>query len=103
VPAHAREGDVRKFISSAAKAISKCWEGRIKGQHSNACPVPGDGKVGKVLDKAEQKKVKIICRACGGADRVCGGSGDFAPSDIGFPGDLSVGPPCPPVPRAPRR
>jgi hypothetical protein len=74
-----------KFIGSVAKALSKCWEGRIKGQHGNACPVPGDGKVGQLLVKAEAKKVRTICRACGGPDRICGGSGDLAPGDIGFP------------------
>jgi hypothetical protein len=74
-----------KFLGSTAKASSKCWEGRIKGQHSSTCPVPGDPRTAKLLTRAEEKKVAYICKSCGGADRLCNGNGDLAPSDIGFP------------------
>jgi hypothetical protein len=74
-----------KFIGTTAKASSKCWEGRIKGQHTAVCPVPGDARTAKLLTRAEQKKVIAICKACGGNDRACDGNGDLAPGAIGFP------------------
>src|SRR6185369_9680830 len=74
-----------KYEGSVAKVMSKCWDARLRGQHSNACPVPGDGKAGAALAKAEQKKVSTICKSCGGADHACNGTGDLAVSDIGFP------------------
>src|SRR6185436_14532779 len=58
-----------KYQGSVAKVMSKCWDARLRGQHSNACPVPGDGKAGAALAKAEQKKVSTICKSCGGVDQ----------------------------------
>ncbi len=74
-----------KFYQAKAKALRKCWDARITGKHGNDCPTPGDGKASAAIAKAESKKVSRICRACGGSDRVCGGSPDMNPqSDIGF-------------------
>jgi hypothetical protein len=55
----------------------------MRGKHSNLCPSPGDGKAATKIAKAEAKKVKAICKACGGADGLCDGAGDFSPSAIG--------------------
>src|SRR5688572_617126 len=74
-----------KYVGSAAKALSKCWDARLRAQHANACPAPGDGRAAAVLARAEQKKVAAICKSCGGADRLCNGAGDFTTADIGFP------------------
>src|SRR6185369_10642658 len=74
-----------KYDGSVAKVMNKCWDARLRGQHSNACPVPGDGKASAALAKAEQKKVATICKSCGGADHACNGTGDIAVGDIGFP------------------
>jgi hypothetical protein len=73
-----------RYLSKRAKAMEKCWEARIRGQHSNACPSPGDGKAATQIANAEEKKQAAICRACGGVDRQCNGAGDTSPSDIGF-------------------
>src|SRR5262249_20783614 len=73
-----------KFVGTIAKASSKCWQGRIKGQTSAACPVPGDARTASLLARAKQKQDAAICKACGGPDRTCDGNGDVAPSDVGF-------------------
>ena len=73
-----------KFLGTTAKALGRCWDARLHGQHANACPVPGDGRTATLLARAEQMKVTAICRACGGVDRVCDGSNDFSPTAIGF-------------------
>ena len=73
-----------KYAGSTAKALSKCWEARLRGHHSNPCPAPGDGRAVAALAKAEAKKVKAICGRCGGADKTCNGTGDLAVADIGF-------------------
>ena len=73
-----------QYGKSRSKAMQKCWNARLAGQHGNACPDPGDGKATLLISKAESKKRGTICKACGGADRLCNGSGDVAPSAVGF-------------------
>ena len=73
-----------RYLGKRAKAMEKCWEARLAGQHANACPSPGDGKAATQIANAATKKHAAICRACGGADRQCNGSGDTTPSDVGF-------------------
>jgi hypothetical protein len=73
-----------KFFAAKSKALQKCWDARLKGKHSNPCPSPGDGKAAGAIAAAEQKKVAAICKACGGADKVCGGGDDLTPAQIGF-------------------
>ena len=77
--------ETTKFLQAKSKALQKCWDERLKGNHSNVCPAPGDGKAMPAIDKAEAKKIEKICKACGGADKACGGGDDLSPSDIGFP------------------
>jgi cysteine-rich repeat protein len=92
--------EAAKFLLAKEKALAKCWDGRLKGKHLNVCPVPGDGKTGPAILKAESKKIEKICKACGGADKQCdgtvtgpngttiigsGGSDDLTPAAIGFP------------------
>jgi hypothetical protein len=93
--------ETTKFLLAKEKALQKCWDARLKGAHSNPCPVPGDGKAQVAIDKAEAKKVEKICKACGGADKQCdntvtlldgvstipgsGGSDDLPLAAIGFP------------------
>ncbi len=75
---------VAKYLASRAKALGRCWDARLLGRHSNPCPVPGDGQAALRIAKAEDKKQKSICKACGGADGTCDGSGDVTPSAVGF-------------------
>ena len=75
-----------KFLRAKSKALQKCWDARMKAKHSNLCPVPGDGKAQAAIDKAETKKISSICKACGGPDKLCNGTGDLAPAQIGFAG-----------------
>jgi hypothetical protein len=77
--------ETTKFLEAKSKALQKCWDARLKGKHGNPCPTPGDGKAQQAIAAAEAQKVANICKACGGADRACGGSDDLSPSDIGFP------------------
>jgi len=75
---------ISKFVGTRAKALRKCWDARLRGQHASRCPDPGDGKAVSLLARAETRKVDAICRACGGADRLCNGAGDLTPAAIGF-------------------
>ena len=78
-----------KFFLDRLKALQKCWDGRLKGHHSNACPDPGDGKAVTRIAHAEESKVSRICRACGGADHQCGGGDDLALGQVGFAAQCS--------------
>jgi hypothetical protein len=75
------------FLAAHRKALQKCWDARIRGKHGDACvpPAVADGKYQDAIGKAEAKKLKAICKACGGADRVCGTPDDLTPAAIGFP------------------
>jgi hypothetical protein len=92
--------EATKFLLAKEKALMKCWDGRLKGVHANACPVPGDGKAQPAIDKAELKKIEKICKACGGGDKQCddtvtgpngtviigsAGGDDLSVAAIGFP------------------
>jgi len=46
-----------KFFLDRLKALQKCWDGRLKGHHANACPDPGDGKAVTRIAHAEESKV----------------------------------------------
>ncbi len=80
------------YLNSRSKILQKCWDARINGKHTGECfPLSaGDGKYQAALDKAEAKKVSSICKACGGADKVCGGMDDLTPAAIGFPSDCTL-------------
>jgi len=45
------------FLKAKSKALQKCSENRLKGQHENACLSPGDGKAQATLEKAEARKI----------------------------------------------
>ncbi len=87
-----------RFFSAKSKALAKCEDKVIKGQLAGPCP-DGLKTVPKIV-RAADKLERDICRACGGADRICGGSGDLSPAMIGFPAncnDVTVpggGPAC---------
>src|SRR5689334_4863451 len=76
--------ETARFLASKSKALAKCWDARLRGQHANPCPTPGDGKAAAAIAKAEVRKRSRICAACGGADGACGGSDDLTPGAIGF-------------------
>jgi hypothetical protein len=79
-----------KFLQEKSKALQTCWNQRLKGKHNDMCPNPEadpkspSGKAAVTIARAEAKKVKAICNACGGADKVCGTADDLAPATIGF-------------------
>jgi cysteine-rich repeat protein len=73
-----------KFHKSVTKALGGCWDARHKGNHNSVCPVPGDGKTADKIAKAESKRVKKMCDACGGGDGSCGTGDDLSPTAIGF-------------------
>jgi hypothetical protein len=89
--------ETQKFLASKAKEIAKCWDGRIKGKHGRLCPdatatvgSPAQKAADKIA-KAETKARQKICKACGGADALCNGTGDLSLAAIG------AAPTCPSV------
>jgi hypothetical protein len=68
-----------------------CLAGRLAGKHDGACPLPGDGTAAKKLTAARDKAEAKICKACGGADKQCGGEIDLSLASVG------VVPACPGV------
>jgi hypothetical protein len=95
----------RKFFDKKSKAIQKCWDKRLKGNHSDTCPNEAAllgsvaRKTAEQVAKAESKFVSKVCKRCGGADRWCddpvamtntdvlggsGGADDLTPGAIGF-------------------
>ncbi len=97
----------RKFLDKKSKAIQKCWDKRLKGNHSDTCPDPlavlGSvaQKTAVAISKAEASFVSKLCKRCGGDDRGCdddipltsgavvggtGGTDDITPAAIGFVG-----------------
>jgi hypothetical protein len=73
-----------RAMTGVSKAMTRCWEARAAGSHPNPCPLPGDGRAGSAIASAAASATKAICRACGGADRVCGGPDDLDPVALGF-------------------
>jgi|GEM_PF-1379598 len=72
----------QKFFAAKSKILGKCWAARLKGKHANPCPNPGDGKAAAAIVKAETKLRTALCKACGGADKLCGGGDDLAIPDL---------------------
>jgi hypothetical protein len=75
-----------KFLQVSARALAKCWSARLSGKQDGDCP-DGTGKDGEMVAKAEAKKRHVICKACGGADKTCGGGDDQSIDAIGFASD----------------
>jgi hypothetical protein len=82
-----------KFLAAKTKALKKCEEGKVKGQHSGTCPDAG-ASVGTPpriaadkIAKASSKLQSSIAKKCGGADKVCGtpDEGEFEPLPTGWP------------------
>ena len=66
-----------KFVLAKEKSIQKCWDARLNGKHTGECPDAGAAvgspsqKAAVAIGKAETKKINAICKACGGADKLC--------------------------------
>jgi hypothetical protein len=75
-----------KYLRMKSKLLQKCKDKVLSGQSAGPCPDP---KTATVLGMAEAKRNAKICSACGGDDRVCGGSDDLAPTTIGFPSNCT--------------
>ena len=70
------------FLVASTTALAKCWEAVNSGKAAGVCPT-ADGKAAGAIAAAETKKVAAICKACGGTDKQCDGSGDFTLAAIG--------------------
>src|SRR6185369_1113112 len=78
--------ETTKFLQAKEKLLGNCRKGIDKGTGTAPCPIPGDGKAGPKIAKAESKKVSKICKACGSESldgATCTGPG-FSPGTIGF-------------------
>ncbi len=71
-----------KFLRTKSKALQKCKDKMLTGQYAGPCPDP---KASAVIANAVAKMNAKLCSACGGDDRVCGGTDDLTPAQIGFP------------------
>ncbi len=79
--------ETTKFLQAKEKLLGNCRKGLDKGTATAPCPIPGDGKAGPKIAKAESKKVAKICKACGSESldgATCDSAGTFPPSSIGF-------------------
>ena len=86
--------ETSKLLDKRSKTLAKCWRKVSGGAGAAPCPSPGDGKTAAKLDKAENKAIAKICKACGGGDRACddtvssvagsGGADDLLAASIGF-------------------
>ena len=95
-----------RFALAKERTLHKCWDARAAGKHADRCPdaSAADGsparKAAATIAKADAKRIAAVCKACGGADRLCdepvarlddapiagsGGGDDFTPAAIGFP------------------
>lgn len=76
-----------KFLQVLARGLGRCEVTRmrrlLRGKDVGAC-MGDSGKMSDLVAKAEDKKRKAICKACGGADAKCGTGDDLAPSAFGF-------------------
>ncbi len=72
------------FLRKKSGTLAQCWTSVNLGRGTDPCPSPGDGKAAGAIAKAEARKQKNICHACGGNDEICDGNGDLTPGQIGF-------------------
>src|SRR5688572_6517169 len=70
-----------KFVDKVGRELLDCWKDRLSGKESGPCP---DEDASDDIAKAEDFKVKVICKSCGGGDDQCGGGDDLSPTDVGF-------------------
>lgn len=95
--------ETQKFLAAKSKELSKCWDLRLKGKHSDVCPDAGAdpkstaGKAAAKIAKAMQKMNDKICKSCGGSDKVCGGTDGVGNANDILPTDIGVGASCPDV------
>ncbi len=71
-----------KYFSAEVRSLQKCETRVLSGSSSGPCP---DAVASGSIAKAEVRKVRGICKACGGPDHTCGGGDDIDPATIGFP------------------
>ena len=106
--------ETTKYLLAKEKLLSRCKDARLKGKHVDRCPdITADvgsiaRKTAEKIAKAESKKIKKICRQCGGPSKTCdatvtlinpGGpvsipgipnGDDFTAAAIGFPATCSA-------------
>jgi hypothetical protein len=72
------------FVQAKTKALAKCEEAIVKGKIAGPCP---DTKTAGRIANATAALSRAIDKACGGADKICGGDrfGEHTPLDLGWP------------------
>jgi hypothetical protein len=81
-----------RLLRARARLLAGCRADRDAGRHADPCP---NGATLAQLDAARARRSTAVCRACGGADRTCDGTGDVDPATLGFPADCPAGAACP--------
>jgi cysteine-rich repeat protein len=84
-------GKTQQVLALTSRERQRCWDARLRGKHADACPdatAPAGSPARRAAERIAgltAKHLATICRACGGADRRCGGADDLDPqSAIGF-------------------
>jgi hypothetical protein len=65
-----------KYAQARMKALKKCEENKLKGKLPGATVCTTETKTAPALQKASDKLLAGINKACGGADKTCGAGGD---------------------------
>ena len=71
------------FFRKKLNELSKCERKVLSGSLPGPCP---DTKTAAKITLFDSKIRAKICKRCGGDDKICGGTGDFTPTQIGFTG-----------------
>ncbi len=66
---------------TVASLLARCEDAVARGKLTGPCP---DAKTATKLTAKAAKLRKTLCAACGGKDKVCGGSGDVTPTTLGI-------------------
>ncbi len=82
--------EMSQFFLAKKKALSACRQNVDQLKGTLPCPVPGDGKAGPAIDKAEAKAIAKISQLCGGQGPISIGFA-AACSDVQVPGGVDCG------------
>jgi hypothetical protein len=84
--------EASKFVQAKMKALQKCEDKKVLGQHTDPCPDAGAAagspakKAADAIGKAISKLTAAIAKKCGGSDKACAttGGGQEDPENLGF-------------------
>lgn len=69
------------YYRAVSALLTKCEDDVARGKLVAPCP---DAKTASTIAAKSAKLRSTICKACGGTDKLCDGSGDAAPATLGL-------------------